>query len=37
MVDQLENKVVGLLFAGSSAATIFTPIDSVLNALSVNI
>jgi hypothetical protein len=37
MVDQIENKAVGLLFAGSSAATIFIPIDRVLDALNVNI
>jgi hypothetical protein len=37
VVDQTENRAVGLLFAGSSVATIFTPIDRVLDALNVNI
>lgn len=37
IVDQAENKAVGLLFAGSSAATIFNPIDRVLDALNVSI
>jgi hypothetical protein len=37
MVDITENKAVGLLFAGSNVATIFTPIDRVLDALSVRI
>ncbi len=35
IVDSVENKAVGLLFAGSPQATIFTPIDSVLAALNV--
>lgn len=35
IVDATENRAVGLLFAGSSVATIFTPIDLVLNALNV--
>lgn len=33
IVDGSENKAVGLLFAGSSQATIFTPIEKVMNAL----
>ncbi|MBK9124938.1 MAG: hypothetical protein IPM16_17725 [Chloroflexi bacterium] len=33
VVDGSENKAVGLLFAGSAMATIFTPIDVVLAAL----
>ncbi|MCC6566942.1 MAG: hypothetical protein IT298_14375 [Chloroflexi bacterium] len=33
VVDGAENKAVGLLFAGSAMATIFTPIDVVLAAL----
>ncbi len=32
-----ENKAVGLLFAGSELATIFTPIDPVLDALNVRL
>ncbi len=32
-----EKRVVGLLFAGSDAATIFSPIDAVLTALNVEI
>lgn len=35
MVDAAENKAVGLLFAGSDLATIFTPIDLVLEALNI--
>jgi len=35
IVDSVENKAVGLLFAGSAQATIFTPIDAVLAALNV--
>ncbi|MBL8133965.1 MAG: hypothetical protein JNL42_19040 [Anaerolineae bacterium] len=35
IVDAAENKAVGLLFAGSDMATIFTPIDVVLDALNV--
>lgn len=35
IVDATENRAVGLLFAGSSLATIFTPIDVVLNTLNV--
>lgn len=37
IVDATENKAVGLLFAGSNLATIFTPIDKVLDALNVRI
>lgn len=37
VVDGTENKAVGLLFAGSSQATIFNPIDVVLDELQVNI
>lgn len=37
IVDHTENKAVGLLFAGSSLATIFNPIDRVLDALNVSI
>jgi hypothetical protein len=37
IVDTAEAKAVGLLFAGSNQATIFNPIDKVLNALNVNI
>jgi hypothetical protein len=37
IVDVTDNKAVGLLFAGSSVATIFNPIDAVLDALQVNI
>lgn len=37
IVDTAENKAVGLLFAGSELATIFSPIDEVLNALNVNL
>ncbi len=37
IVDGTENKAVGLLFAGSNMATIFSPIDKVLDALQVNI
>jgi hypothetical protein len=37
IVDTAENKAVGLLFAGSNLATIFNPIDKVLNALNVNL
>lgn len=35
VVDAGENLAVGLLFAGSPLATIFTPIETVLNALNV--
>lgn len=35
VVDGTENKAVGLLFAGSPVATVFTPIDAVLVALNV--
>jgi hypothetical protein len=35
IVDSTENRAVGLLFAGSSMATIFTPIDVVLAALNI--
>lgn len=37
IVDTAENKAVGLLYAGSSLATIFNPINAVLDALQVNI
>jgi hypothetical protein len=37
IVDTAEAKAVGLLFAGSNQATIFNPIDKVLDALNVNI
>jgi hypothetical protein len=37
VVDTSESKAVGLLFAGSSQASIFTPIDVVLNALNVTL
>ena len=37
IVDATENKAVGLLFAGSTLATIFTPIDVVLNELNITI
>jgi hypothetical protein len=37
VVDEDENKAVGLLFAGSQLATIFTPIDMVLNALNITL
>jgi len=37
VVDGVENKAVGLLFAGSNLSTIFTPIDVVLNALQVRL
>lgn len=37
IVDRAENKAVGLLFAGSHAATIFTPIDRVLESLNVTL
>ena len=37
IVDKTENKAVGLLFAGSPLATIFTPIDAVLAELKVTI
>ena len=37
IVDATENKAVGLLFAGSTLATIFTPIDLVLSALNITI
>ena len=33
VVDASEQKAVGLLFAGSASATIFTPIDKVMQAL----
>jgi hypothetical protein len=35
VVDGTENRAVGLLFAGSPVATVFTPIDTVLAALNV--
>ncbi len=35
IVDATENKAVGLLFAGSSVSSIFTPIDRVLYELNV--
>jgi hypothetical protein len=37
VIDPTDNKAVGLLFAGSSVATIFTPIDVVLGALNVEL
>lgn len=37
IVDGTENKAVGLLFAGSAQATIFNPIQEVLDALQINI
>ncbi len=37
IVDAAENRAVGLLFAGSNLATIFTPINVVLDALQVSI
>jgi len=37
IVDATENRAVGLLFAGSSLATIFTPIDEVLRILNITI
>ncbi len=37
IVDATENRAVGLLYAGSNVATIFNPIDKVLDALNVNI
>ena len=37
IVDDTDNKAVGLLFAGSNLATIFTPIELVLSALNVRL
>jgi hypothetical protein len=37
IVDVTDSSAVGLLFAGSPLATIFTPIDVVLNTLEVDI
>lgn len=37
VIDVATNKAVGLLFAGSNLATIFTPIDQVLNALNITL
>lgn len=37
LVDAAENKAVGLLFAGSNLATIFTPMQVVLDALQVDL
>ncbi len=37
VVSTVDRKAVGLLFAGSPVATIFTPIDIVLNALNVSL
>jgi hypothetical protein len=37
IVDTAGNYAVGLLFAGSPLATIFTPIDTVLNVLNVTL
>jgi hypothetical protein len=37
VVDAVENKAVGLLFAGSPLATIFSPIDNVLRVLNVTL
>lgn len=36
-VLNMDRRVVGLLFAGSNAATIINPIDGVLSALSVEL
>ncbi len=35
IVDEFENRAIGLLFAGSGQASVFTPIDIVLAALNV--
>ena len=37
VVDATEARAVGLLFAGSDLATIFTPIDVVLTALNITL
>jgi hypothetical protein len=37
IVDVAENAAVGLLFAGSPLATIFTPIETVLTALNITL
>jgi hypothetical protein len=37
VVDAMEGRAVGLLFAGSGVASVFTPIDTVLAALNVTI
>ncbi|MCC6805714.1 MAG: hypothetical protein IT319_22725 [Anaerolineae bacterium] len=37
IVDGIENKAVGLLYAGSELATIFNPIDKVLAQLNITI
>ncbi|RMG79411.1 MAG: hypothetical protein D6712_19725 [Chloroflexi bacterium] len=37
IVDAESNNAVGLLFAGSSVATIFTPIHDVLDALNITL
>lgn len=37
VVDAAENRAVGLLFAGSAQATIFTPIQVVLDALNIDL
>lgn len=37
IVDAAENKAVGLLYAGSNLATIFTPIDLVLTELNITL
>lgn len=37
IVDATENKAVGLLFAGSNLATIFTPMQVVLDALNITL
>ncbi len=37
IVDAAEQRAVGLLFAGSTLATIFTPIEAVLSALEITI
>lgn len=37
IVDGTENKAVGLLYAGSTQATIFNPIELVLNELQINL
>jgi hypothetical protein len=37
IIDVAENKAVGLLFAGSNLATIFSPINLVLDALNITL
>lgn len=36
VVEANENRAVGLLFAGSPLATLFTPIDAVMNAMNID-